>query len=613
MGNKLKSYFHKDQGLKKSYRYMALVSHMRHLPFITTPKEETLIVSSDWLLLDFLDKNNYDSLYYEYGLLNINESELEADMFIRCNDWIYLDGIDQSIYMGVSLGRLFARDISYIYIIYTRLYEALSNIIRIFKPEKIYLFDYRSEVGLLDDKSKVLIVEEVCQKKNIEFINLIDSPNPDDESFPQYSDYGLHDTVKIKYTLVKKLYSYWIDLASSMFSKFFTEHNKVALMCGGHLAQVLLDQKHISSKRLIVFASTVSRNPKKVFSSLIKGVYFSKPIHSNRKINFEILNEIVSKYKHAWQKEPDDVLTKIVRSYILKNVLSSKRIKNYCVQIDGAQHFYDKHKPEQILVDSLIGPDSRIAIELASKLNITVNYIWHGMWLQIMHFDAFGGDKRSKTLVNRVFSWGEQNDNWLNAANWRGDTIRVGGPFISKYSNITHKKLNNKEKQNVLVLQYTSQNDDVRGLNANQYGFFVNIVRVLNRIGVYNTRLKLHPVIWKKSYYEKIKISYGLNCEIRDDGPFEKHLEWADIVIGPAQSGAFLEALASKKYYYPVVLSPHSKMVEMKKTKVYKSIDELEFDLVNKKQLNQDDVFEEISNFQSSHNPSQVILDILLT
>ena len=129
------------------------------------------------------------------------------------------------------------------------------------------------------------------------------------------------------------------------------------------------------------------------------------------------------------------------------------------------------------------------------------------------------------------YTWGEQNERWLDAINWQGENVRVGNPFVQKYLKMRESCKPKELPKNILVLQYTPQNTDIRGLNANQYGFFVDIVRRLKAIGDFNIRLKLHPGVWKKSYYEKIKAQYSLGCEIRDDGPFEKHLGWADIVI----------------------------------------------------------------------------------
>ena len=182
--NPLVSYYSVHNKLKDHYYYLTLVSHIRHVSQIITPKENTLVVSSDWLLINELDQHGYDAVYFEYGLQNWGEQELESQLYIRTN------GVDKSIYKGVSLGKLFTRDISFVYINYTRLNAALSCICDEFKPKKVVLYDYRSEFGLLDEISKIEIVREVCQKHGVELINNADCPDASDAEFPQFPIYG---------------------------------------------------------------------------------------------------------------------------------------------------------------------------------------------------------------------------------------------------------------------------------------------------------------------------------------------------------------------------------------------------------------------------------------
>ena len=153
--NTLVSYYSVRGEFKERYDFVTLVSHRRHIPKIISPKEKTLVVSSDWLLISQLDRHGYDAVYFEYGLRDWGEQELESKLFIRSNDWLYINGEDKTLYKGVSLGKLFTRDLSFVYVGYTRLNGALSKICDEFKPAKIYFYDYRSEFGLLDENAKL--------------------------------------------------------------------------------------------------------------------------------------------------------------------------------------------------------------------------------------------------------------------------------------------------------------------------------------------------------------------------------------------------------------------------------------------------------------------------
>ena len=193
-----------------------------------------------------------------------------------------------------------------------------------------------------------------------------------------------------------------------------------------------------------------------------------------------------------------------------------------------------------------------------------MNYIWHSpLTPQNQKMDALGGDPRIEPLVDRNFSWGRINDQWLDRVGANQPRIRIGSPLIGHYREKAGHRLvadmPSPSERNVLVLQYTPIVTDIRGLNSNIYAHFIDTIRLLRERGYKNIRLKLHPGRgrWKKSYFETIASHFGLQCKILKSDPFVECLKWADLVIGPAQTGAFFETLAAGKPYYPVLLEPH--------------------------------------------------------
>ena len=605
----LASYFTVCSKLKKQYDNLILVSHRRHVSKIVTPKEKTLIVSSDWLLIKDLNQNGYDAVYFEYGLRDWGEQELESQLYIRTNDWLYINGVDKSKYNGVSLGQLFSRDISLVYLSYARLSAALSCMCVEFKPKKIFLYDYRSEFELLDEFSRIKIVEEVCRQHVVHLVNSADCPGADDDEFPQLPIYGGSKAPVENYRWLRGFYGLVIEFISAMLRGLTPKRDKVLVMTGGHLAQTL--SKYATSKTItpIYFSSLLIKKPGEVLRTIWRGSYLARRLYTNiDDVNYEAVQQITESYLKHWEKDKPDVLRMIVRRYITRNVFSSERIRFYTSQIDLTKKFLLKHQPKRVLLDSIFGADSRIPMEIAKAMGAKIDYIWHGYWTHIIFFDALGGDPRSKTLVDRVYSWGEQNERWLDAINWQGECVRVGNPFAQKYLKKRRAVNLKKFPQNILILQYTPMNTDIRGLNANQYGYFVDLVRRLEEVGDFNLRLKLHPGVWKTSYYEKIKEQYTLDCEIRKDGPFEKHVQWADVVIGPVQSGAYLEVLGANKPYYPVVMPPQSKMVFAQNTKFYEDLGLLVDDIHHS--ISQDQVMslEELISFSQFPNPALAIM-----
>lgn len=607
--NPLNSYYSVHGKLKEQYDYVILVSHSRHVSKIITPKEKTLVVSSDWLLMNKLDQLGYYAIYFEYGLRNWGEQELESQLYIRTNDWLYINGVDETIYNGVSLGKLFARDISLVYISYTRLNGALLYICDQFEPKKIFLYDYRSEFDFLDEISKLEIVEEVCQQRGIELVNSTDCPNASDDEFPQLPIYGNNAVPVESYRFLRNLYGSLIEFLSVIVRSVATKRSKVLVMTGGHLSQIL--SKYTKSENItpVYFSSVLTKRPREILLSIWRGSYLAKRLLADiEEANDEVVQQIIDRYLKHWDGRNPDVITTIVRRYITTNIFGSKRIRFYTAQIDLTQRFLIRHQPKRVLLDSVFAAESRILMEIAKSIGVKVDYIWHGYWMHIIGFDALGGDPRTQTLVDRVYTWGEQNERWLDAINWQGENVRVGNPFGQKYLKMRESDRSKELPKNILVLQYTPMNSDIRGLNANQYGFVVDIVRRLKAIGNFNIRLKLHQGVWKKNYYERIKDQYSLGCEIRNDGPFEKHVEWADIVIGPVQSGAYLEVLTAQKPYYPVCMPPQSKMVHAKHTKFYADLGLLIDDIRNSVLHDQDKALEELTSINQIPNPASALM-----
>lgn len=608
----LNSYFTNNKKLKKSYKHIALVSHSRHISKVKTDLSSTLFVCSDWILTFDLSKKGYDAIHYESGIQNWNGDGLESDLYNRANDWIFINGEDKSKYRGVSLGKLFSRDISFVYIAYSRLHYSLSFICKKYKPKEVQFLDYRAEIGILDCESKLSIVHDVCSRYDIDVKDISDCPDDDTDEFPQYQIYGSRTVKRESLRIFRKIYyAFWIFI-SYLFNLIKFDRRKVVFFTGGHIAQVVSKQQKYSNKILpIFFISTLKKSPIKLLKVLIGGGHLEKPIIGSDEIDSQILNKIYKTYLNYWDGLEKSTLEKILFSHIKNKIFNSERIVYYCSQIEKSHKYLEKLKPKRILIDSVFGADSRIVMEISAKLGIKVDYIWHGFWQHIIYFDAISGDLETKPMIDNIYSWGEQNERWLKAIGWKGSIVRVGNPFADKYSRAQIKDNQKKAGQNILLLQYTPMNSDIKGLNSNQYGYLVDLVSYLNQIDGVKVRVKLHPGVFKKSYYARIIKMFDLKCELRDDSPFEKHIDWADKVIGPCQSGAYLEVLAAGKPYYPVMMPPHSNIVGIKNGKVYYSLKELKNDFSKEIFQNNDDLLEELISLKEFSNPSLNIINEL--
>ena len=73
-----------------------------------------------------------------------------------------------------------------------------------------------------------------------------------------------------------------------------------------------------------------------------------------------------------------------------------------------------RHQPKTILLDSVLASRAR-PNGISVRYEYQIHYIWHGYWEHIVYMDALGGDFRSNVLIDRVYTWGRQNEEWLKA------------------------------------------------------------------------------------------------------------------------------------------------------------------------------------------------------
>mgnify|MGYP001810487049 CR=1 FL=1 len=85
----------------------------------------------------------------------------------------------------------------------------------------------------------------------------------------------------------------------------------------------------------------------------------------------------------------------------------------------------------------------------------------------------------------------------------------------------------------------------------------VAVSRVLRALGHREIRLKLHPG-YGRAYYQAVSDQFGLGLEIVEAGLVPDHLAWADLVVGPVESGAMVEAWAIGRPYLPLIPRPHA-------------------------------------------------------
>jgi len=609
--NKCVSIFEKIPYIKNHYRRLALVTHERHVARLDPEDTDTLIISCDWLLWQKCLEREMHCIFYEAGLLDWPKNgPRNVDLNIKANDWIFIDGKDASKFNGVSLGKQFMKEISLFIVSYTRLELSLRVLTTKFKPEEYLYFDYRTELGILDMKVIDSIVFSVAKACEVKVINKRDPVKYDDTELPRRPLYGaLIETAERKqyYNLYLKL----MDITSWLRSLISRRRYK-ALFLVGDIISIPLLKKFCSKKLFPVLLSHLIPNKKDfLFNCLKKGVLSVTPPKARLDENdVRQVNNIIREYDVYWAL-PGNGVEAVIRDYIRTRIFDSGRIFRMAGEVKRAIRVIENVKPDRMIFDGVVNPPQRIYLELAYNNGIQTDYIWHSIIAQDIRMDALGCDDRSESHVSRCLTWGKMNEDWLDNIGAKTKRVRVGSPVGDMYRNVScsNDKANNGH---VLLLQYTGTVADLRGLSANHYSYFVNVVRMLHESGYSKIYMKLHSALWRKRYYDNISRYFGLNCRICLEGRFMDFIKWSDFAIGPVESGAFLEVLAGHKNHYPVLLSPHSVKTEyFEKANIFEDDASLRDAIENKRMQDRRSILNYVYSYDEIPNSSKRIWEIL--
>ena len=173
---------------------LSLISRRAHVDAIGNPDPGTMVVSSSWLLWQELAKEGWPCIHIESFLSTADPDHLVRDIYLRANDWIYIDGEDASIFAGVSLGRKAIRETSLLMLERERLLHSLDGLVAHYRPHEIVLYDIRAETSLLDAAGRTSIVREIATKYEIELTDAIDPTHDSDPYMPIRPYYGMAET-----------------------------------------------------------------------------------------------------------------------------------------------------------------------------------------------------------------------------------------------------------------------------------------------------------------------------------------------------------------------------------------------------------------------------------
>jgi hypothetical protein len=548
------SSLHKQDHLKETYKKIVLVSHRNQLPAINVDPE-MLIISTDWLTWQYCIEAGHHSIHFESMLEVWPEDRGDPD-FHRQNSstWMYKNNVDISLFHGVSLGKQFNKQLSWLRHGYLQLWHALDRACKRFKPAVLVYHGVRVDFDCLDEYAKLALVSNISEKNGLQ---LITAENQETSDSPVFHDLPfqvqIEESRNLKYYL-RYLYEIVVDQCFKIRFAFVKPSKRVYLLLNWTALENLLKNLQDDKVNPVILARQFPKTISFVLDCWRKNVLLAKlPLARLSSEDENRLAEIEGSIESSFG-EPLSTLDLVQQSYIKENILRPGLLRRAAEEVISYEKLFIHHKIEHLVVGDSENRTCRMLLELAHKNGIQADELLNGMFLTDEYVDTRSGDISHPPFITRLLTWGLQNELWLAERNNSISTIRTGYPALNTIREMSPNSASAQKKALVLPMSI----EGIKALNTNIFSTLVDTVKGLKNLDFTSIRVKVHVGHPVKKYYEDIAAHFSLDCEIYQEGGLANHIEWADIVIGPIDSGAFVETMSMGKPYYPMRLHPSS-------------------------------------------------------
>jgi hypothetical protein len=537
--------------LRSQYSRIVVISHDRHLAVLDIADTATLIVSTDWLVWRRALEAGAHCIHYE-AMLDVWPDDWgdPRTHHERVSEWVYgADGIDFTMFCGVSLGKHFVRNVTIFANAWRRVWHAIDCAIGLWKPNVLVLMDAHTEHDILDldDKSELAIA--LTRKHGIRLENRLDVPMKSEGKFSERVDgYGENAPDPLWRRRLRSAYAYIVDMVFRMRWCLSGRPATQFIYTNFPVIQGLITAHKPGMASPLFLAATLPKSWNLLKTCWQKGVRLAHLTEANlTDEEHDAISKIEARITQhfAMRSDPFD---QALGSFIQKRLIMTGWFRAAAAEVKSYLNFLEKNRVGRVVVGDVTG-HIRIIAESASVLGIPADEMVNGMFVVPQRNDARCGDKGRGPFLDRILTWGEQNERWLESCAARVNVSRTGYPALDVFRRNAIPRTHSKPKT-ALVLPIYVDADDVMALVSNIFAYLVDTLQVLKASGVENIRVKLHVGPQDLDYYTDVARSSGVDCDVIKGGPIGPHLEWADIVVGPVNSGAYIEANAAGVPYY---------------------------------------------------------------
>lgn len=538
-----------------TFSRLVVVSHRFQLE---RAGDDCLIATNDWLAWRQCLDQGRPAIHLEGLMAEWPAERGDADTFYqRHGAWMVEAGEDLTLFRGVSLGKQFNGHVVLLRHLAERLFHALDAACRRYRPQTIELLDLRTEYGLLNDAGKRLLVEAVAARNAIAFIDRLEAPPARPGLFADMESRAAPPPERGLKPLLRGAYVRLVDTATRL---------SAALRGRGPRVFVLLNW--IGVRSLVRFHAghpvtpvlQASQWPKTwsfVRQCLSKGVVLSRLPETTLDADDRRALDAIRDRLLARRPDPGDPLAAIEQAYVRDVLVAGGALEARARECRRFEAFVALNRLDRVLVGESANMVCRMVVDVARRRGAKADELLNGMFMTRQRVDTRAGDAWQTAAVDRLLAWGDQQERWAAAAGATYKVVRTGYPSLDMLRQATLPPAPPGGRK-VLILPLTIDGHDLRGLYANTFTMTGRLVRGLRQRGYGPIKVKLHPGFPDLDYYREVALRDGLECEMIKSGSLDELVKWADVIIGPVNSGSFLETSALGRRYYPVRGLPSS-------------------------------------------------------
>jgi hypothetical protein len=508
-----------------------------------------IFVSFDWLTLDSLRKAGHQVYPVEDFIprdVGIKYQEMLED---RVRNWHFFRGEDLTEFEGISLGAAFKLELSNYFAYAMRYGLAFARAFYQLEPDHLIAYLVPDDHPYLEYAIKREVIHRVAETGGVS-LELYESTGP--EQIKKLPEMICRDIYRLD---PDKRIFFWLLSAIQMVLEKFRGKKPEILICSEGIFYNPLFERYLERKNNLGYRMifpVVSRPVRSLIMTMIRNgsVPFyprgmgrkkcvGKPIRGMRRRLRELM--VKPEWMRRWELEGIDfssVFRRIIHEVVLADIEATAEYAVNC------RRELDRRPIKAAVFPNDKARAIRILLEAAKRQGIETFYYEHGVNLYRLPQSFDSGRK----LTDHIICWGKKDRQAYRSlgAN-EGNLVEYTPPFLSRY--LPMKKCSLKRIRKVLLLQHCYTKDHINGIAHSEEEFMIKICKGLRKMGLREIRLKVHPGMSMKAYFQSIVNRYQLNLEVYKDEDLRELILWSDLVIGPISTAALEVLLLGREYY----------------------------------------------------------------